>query len=79
MIHGHQESELIKVTPPCGHVHHANFRRSSRNCVLNLASAERARSETCDVCVPPGPASTRLKPSRGWNKLEGWLLEDMPK
>ena len=74
--HG-ESSKCIKVTPPCGHEHHALFRPSSGDCVLNPASAERAGSETSAVCVPPGLVSTRLKPRKGWNSREGWKVEDM--
>ena len=78
--HGKQSELIFRVTPPCGHEHHALFRLSNTDCVLNLASAKRAGSETCATCVPPGGAKNRLKPRKCWNtKKSGWKVEDMPK
>ena len=66
------------MTPPCGHVHHALLKVSSRQCVLNQASANLARSETCIFCVPDGGWKANLKPTRSWNNKKGWTIEDMP-
>ena len=67
-------STLVRVTTPCGHVHHANFRQSSKDCVLNPASAKRAWSEFCGACVP----KINLKPRKCWNTKPGWMVEDLP-
>ena len=74
--HG-KASYLVKVTTPCNHVHHALFRDASSDCVLNDASATRAGSKTCKVCLPDGKASTRLKPRFSWNSRPGWNVERM--
>ena len=74
MIHGHQESTLVRVTTPCGHVHHANFRQSNMDCVLNPASAKRAGSAFCGTCVP----KINLKPRKCWNTKAGWKVVDLP-
>ena len=76
--HHGEPSVTIKVTPPCGHVHHALFRKSSGDCVLNLASAMRAGSEACDACVVPGRVRDHLKPRLSWNSKPGWKVESMP-
>ena len=67
---------LRRVTPPCGHVHHARF-KSSGQAQINQATAKLAGSETCIVCVPDGGSKAKLKPTKSWKK-KGWKIEEMP-
>ena len=66
------------MTPPCGHVHYALFKKSSGQCPLNQASTKLARSETCPGCVPTTGSRANLKPTFSWNEKQGWKLEHMP-